>query len=94
MTIDPRTLPQGAPPGLLPLSPAQSYRGRAQTARDRENGSKPRPDQLPTVPKGHLMEQTVKCKICGKPYVFYGHLAGDQSACPKCRAQARKELQR
>jgi len=40
------------------------------------------------------MEQTVKCKICGKPYKFYGHYAGDQSACPKCIRQAEKELVR
>lgn len=37
------------------------------------------------------MEQTLKCQICGKPYVFYAHMAGDQSACPKCRAEARKQ---
>lgn len=36
------------------------------------------------------MEQTVKCPICGDPYVFYSHYAGDQSACGKCRAKARE----
>lgn len=35
------------------------------------------------------MEQTVKCPICEKPYVFYSHMAGDQSACPKCCSEAR-----
>ena len=35
------------------------------------------------------MEQTVKCRICGEPYVVYSHYAGDQSACPDCRAKAR-----
>ena len=40
------------------------------------------------------MEQTVTCKICGKPDVFMGHYAGDQSACPKCRQEARKEQYR
>ena len=34
-----------------------------------------------------MAEQTVKCKICGKPYVFHAHYAGDQSACPSCRAK-------
>lgn len=37
-----------------------------------------------------MSETTVKCKICGKPYVVYMHYAGDQSACPKCRSEARK----
>lgn len=37
-----------------------------------------------------MTEQTVKCNICGKPYVFMSHYAGDQSACPKCKAEARK----
>ena len=36
------------------------------------------------------MEQTLKCPICGKHYVGYSHYAGDQSACPKCREEARK----
>ena len=35
-------------------------------------------------------EQTVKCPVCGKPYVTYMYYAGDQSACPDCRAKARK----
>ena len=35
-------------------------------------------------------EKTVKCPICGEPYVFMPFYAGDQSACPKCRAKARK----
>lgn len=34
-------------------------------------------------------KQMVKCDICGKPYVSYSHYAGDQSACPECRAEAR-----
>jgi hypothetical protein len=36
------------------------------------------------------MEQTISCKICGRPYVFMPYYAGDQSACPKCRTKARK----
>lgn len=32
--------------------------------------------------------QTVECPICGDPYVAYSHYVGDQSACPKCRAEA------
>ena len=38
------------------------------------------------------MEQTVKCPICGKPSVFMPFYAEDQSACPKCRLEARKDL--
>jgi uncharacterized paraquat-inducible protein A len=34
------------------------------------------------------MESTRKCPICDKPYKVYAHYAGDQSACPRCRAQA------
>ena len=34
-------------------------------------------------------EMTVKCPICGAPYKAYSHYAGDQSACPDCRARAR-----
>ena len=38
-----------------------------------------------------MSEQTVKCPICGKPYVFYSHYGADQSACPACRAEARSQ---
>ena len=37
-----------------------------------------------------MTEQTVKCPICGEPYVFYAYYAGDQSACPKCIAKTRR----
>ncbi len=30
------------------------------------------------------MESTVKCPVCGEPYVFYSHYAGDQLVCPDC----------
>jgi hypothetical protein len=36
-----------------------------------------------------MSEQTIKCPICGEPYVFYMYMAGDQSACPDCRRKAR-----
>jgi len=36
-------------------------------------------------------ESTIKCPICGEPYVFYTMYVGDQSACPKCRGEARKK---
>jgi len=39
------------------------------------------------------MEQTIKCPICGLPYVVYSHYAGDQSACWSCRREARRELE-
>lgn len=34
--------------------------------------------------------KTVKCPICGKPYVFMPFYAGDQSACPACVREAEK----
>jgi len=37
-------------------------------------------------------EQTVKCPICGEPYVVISYMVGDQSACPKCREKARKKM--
>lgn len=36
-----------------------------------------------------MTERTVACPICGDPYVIYDMYAGDQSACPMCRAEAR-----
>ena len=38
-------------------------------------------------------EKTVKCPICGKPYVFMAYYAGDQPACPKCRAEEHGSIQ-
>ncbi len=40
-----------------------------------------------------MMEQTVKCPICGKPYKVYSHTSADQSACPACQREARKQQQ-
>lgn len=37
-----------------------------------------------------MSEETVKCRICGEPYVVYDFYSGDQSACPECRAKARR----
>ena len=37
-----------------------------------------------------LPSKTVKCPICGDPYVVMPYYTGDQSACPKCRAEACK----
>lgn len=40
-------------------------------------------------------EKTVKCPICEEPYKVYPFYAGDQSACPDCRAKAeRKEYKK
>ncbi len=36
-----------------------------------------------------MTEKTIKCSVCGDPYVFYAYYVGDQSACPKCREKAR-----
>jgi len=35
-------------------------------------------------------EQTVKCPICGEPYVVMAFYVGDQSACPSCVGKARR----
>lgn len=40
------------------------------------------------------MEQTIKCPICGEPYVFYPFSAADQSACPECCKKAREKEKR
>lgn len=41
-----------------------------------------------------MMESTVKCPICGKPYKTYPMYCGDQSACPECRAAAERAVNR
>jgi len=38
-----------------------------------------------------MEEKTVKCPICGEPYVVLPYYVGDQSACPKCRDKAREQ---
>lgn len=38
-----------------------------------------------------MTDRTVKCPICRRPYVVYGYYVGDQSACRKCRREARKD---
>lgn len=40
------------------------------------------------------MEQVAKCKFCGKLYEFYSHMVGDQSVCPDCRAEAKKNMRK
>ena len=37
-------------------------------------------------------EKTVKCPICGEPYVFMPFYSGDLLACPKYKEKARKIL--
>jgi endogenous inhibitor of DNA gyrase (YacG/DUF329 family) len=39
-----------------------------------------------------VSESTVRCPLCSEPYVFMGHYAGDQSACPDCREKARAKM--
>lgn len=41
-----------------------------------------------------MSQTTLKCPICGKPYTAYMHYAGDQSACPECRMEARRGVER
>ena len=38
------------------------------------------------------LDKTVKCPICGRPYKFYAFTAADQSACPKCVAEAEDNM--
>jgi NMD protein affecting ribosome stability and mRNA decay len=40
------------------------------------------------------MGGTIKCPICGRPYKWYAHYAGDQSACPACRREAEEAVTR
>lgn len=40
------------------------------------------------------MQQTLKCNICDRPYVFYPYSAADQSACPACVAEAQRAVRR
>lgn len=39
-----------------------------------------------------MLGGTVKCPICSRPYRWYSHYAGDQSACPRCRRKAGEEM--
>lgn len=39
-----------------------------------------------------MNEQTIQCPICKQPYKVYPFYAGDQSACPSCRAKAEKNM--
>lgn len=41
---------------------------------------------------GKMGPKTIKCPICGQPYHFYSHYAGDQSACNDCRVKAKEQL--
>lgn len=38
-----------------------------------------------------MSETTIKCPICGNPYVVVDMYVGDQSACPRCRSRAREQ---
>ena len=38
------------------------------------------------------MNGTIKCSICCAPYKWRSHTDQDQSACPKCVAEAEKAL--
>lgn len=37
-----------------------------------------------------MSQRTIKCPICGRAYKVYMHYAGDQSACPACRQEAKE----
>lgn len=41
-----------------------------------------------------MSETTKRCPICKQPYAILSHYAGDQSACPECRADARRREKR
>lgn len=38
-----------------------------------------------------MLDRTMRCPICGMPYVFYSFYAGDQSACRRCKTLARQD---
>jgi hypothetical protein len=56
------------------------------------------PVLLKTVPVKQedyiMLEITIKCPICRRPYKVYSHYAGDQSACPACRREADEAVRR
>ena len=39
-----------------------------------------------------MLDHTVKCRICGDPYKFLSMIVRDQSACPKCVAEAERNM--
>ena len=39
-----------------------------------------------------MLDRTRKCPICGRPYKVFSMYAGDQSACPSCRAEAERQI--
>jgi len=41
-----------------------------------------------------ISERTVACPICTRAYKVYSMYAGDQSACPKCRAEAEEAVRK
>jgi len=41
-----------------------------------------------------MLDKTVKCPICGKPYKLMAFYAGDQSACHACVREAERAVAR
>ena len=41
-----------------------------------------------------MLHGTKKCPICGRPYKWFSHYAGDQSACRSCVAEAENQTSR
>lgn len=40
------------------------------------------------------LDKTVKCPFCGRLYKFYAFSAADQSACPRCVAEAERQIEK
>ena len=36
--------------------------------------------------------KVAKCPLCGKLYEVYPMMVGDQSVCPSCRAEAKRNM--
>lgn len=40
-----------------------------------------------------MLEGTAKCPFCGRLYKWYAHTVADQSACPRCVAEAERAVE-
>lgn len=41
-----------------------------------------------------MLGGTLRCPICGRPYKWYAHIVADQTACPRCVAEAERAAYR
>ena len=40
-----------------------------------------------------MSEKVLKCPMCGRLYNFYNMMVGDQSVCPRCRKEAKDNME-